>query len=250
MSYRITCASASDRGLKRRENQDAFGKFPEDDLSLSGPKGQLFIVADGMAGHAAGKEASTMAVEITRAAYFSDTAADIALSLREAMELANRRIYERANSSPEFSRMGTTCTVLVCKDDRGYIAHVGDSRAYRITRAQIEQLTSDHSKVAEMLRFGILTAEQAKNHPEKFHLFRALGLAPTVEVDVLAAFALQEGEHYLLCTDGVGRIENEVIAEIVLANPPAYACRRLIELANQSGGYDNATVQVIRVDVA
>jgi serine/threonine protein phosphatase PrpC len=246
----ITFGNASDRGLKRTENQDCYGKFPEDDLSLATPKGQLFIVADGMGGHAAGREASRMAVDIIREIYFADQSGDIPASLEQAMEAANQRIYDRANSHGEFRGMGSTCTLLVLKDDRGYIAHVGDSRAYRITRSQIEQLTQDHSKVAEMQRLGILTKAEARNHPEKSHLLRALGIAPTVQVDIIDNIPLRPGEHFLLCTDGMTKVEDAEIKRIVLANSPQPACQRLVELANQRGGADNITVQLIRIESA
>jgi hypothetical protein len=153
----ISYGHATHQGLKRADNQDAFGKFPPDSLALSLPKGQLFIVADGMGGHANGKEASAMAVQIVQQVYFADPNENIPDSLRAAVEAANEKIHQRATSKLEFRGMGTTCTALVLKDDRAYIAHVGDSRAYRISKSKIEQLTQDHSKVAEMQRLGILT---------------------------------------------------------------------------------------------
>jgi len=241
----------SDRGMKRADNQDNFGKFPEDDSALTNPQGQFFIVADGMGGHAGGKEASAMAVELVQQAYFGDSSVDIPQSLRRAMEAANAQIYQRASSGPEFQGMGTTCTVLVFKNDRVYVAHVGDSRAYRITKTQIEQITKDHSKVAEMQRLGILTAEEAKHHPEKSHLYRALGIAAALQADIIADLPpLQSSERFLLCTDGISKVEAREIKNIVMSNPPAAACRMLIDLANARGGSDNSTVQVIAIEKA
>jgi protein phosphatase len=238
----------SDRGLKRADNQDAYGKFPKDDSALTDAKGLLFIVADGMGGHAGGKEASAMAINIVQQVYFGDPRHDIPQSLRYAMETANAQIYRRASSSLQFRGMGTTCTALAFKNDRVYVAHVGDSRAYRISTAKIEQLTQDHSKVAEMQRLGILTAEEAKRHPEKSHLYRALGIAPVVQADIIADLPpLCEGERFLLCTDGVAKVEAHEIKRLVMSNAPAAACRAIIDLANARGGSDNATVQVIAI---
>ncbi|MGH7599193.1 MAG: protein phosphatase 2C domain-containing protein [bacterium] len=239
----------SDRGLKRADNQDAHGKFPIDDSAMATPKGQLFIVADGIGGHAGGKEASRMAVDIVQQIYFAEQSHDIPQTLRRAMETANAQIYQSASSrGPEFHGMGTTCTALAFKDDRVYVAHVGDSRAYRITKSRIEQLTQDHSKVAEMQRFGILTAEEAKRHPQKSYLVRALGIAPAVRADIIADLSpLRPGECFLLCTDGLAKVEAHEIQRLVMHNHPTAVCRALIELANARGGSDNATVQVIAI---
>ena len=243
----IVCAQASHQGLKRQDNQDAWGKFPENGLGLSSPKGQLFIVADGMGGHAGGKEASWMAVRLVPEAYFADPDENIAACLERAFAAANGQIYQRAKDSLEFHGMGTTCTALVLQDDRGYVAHLGDSRAYRITKSKIEQLTQDHTKVAEMLRLGILTKEEARNHPEKSHLYRALGIAATMPAEVSVTGPLRAGERYLLCTDGIAKIELPEVKRLVLEYSPQTACDQLIEAANKLGGADNSTVQVIEI---
>ncbi len=243
----IVFGQASHQGLKRADNQDAFGKFPPDSLELSLPKGLLFIVADGMGGHAHGKEASAMAVHTVQQVYFADPNENIPDSLRAALDAANEKIYQRATSKIEFRGMGTTCTALVLQDDRACIAHVGDSRVYRLTKAKIEQLTQDHSKVAEMKRLGILTESEAKSHPEKSHLYRALGIAPTVKADLVADLPLRPDERFLLCTDGLAKISEDEIKQIVLAQSPPEACDKLIELANARGGSDNSTAQVIWV---
>lgn len=237
-------------GLKRADNQDACDFFPKDGAALSTPKGQLFIVADGMGGHAGGKEASRMAVDLVRQAYISDPDHSIPDSLQRAFEATNAQIYQRANTNADFRGMGTTCTVLVLRDDRACIAHVGDSRVYRITRSRIEQLTKDHSKVAEMRRLGILTEVEARHHPEKSHLYRALGIAPAVKVDITPDLPLRAGERFLLCTDGIAKIEADEIKKIALSISPQAACDALIQLANERGGTDNSTVQVIWITPA
>jgi len=246
----IVCGQATHQGLKRADNQDAWGRFPEDGQGLLSPKGQLFMVADGMGGHAGGREASGLAVRLVPEAYFADPDENIAACLERAFAAANEQIYQRAKDSLEFHGMGTTCTALVLKDDRVYVAHLGDSRAYRITKSKIEQLTQDHTKVAEMLRLGILTREEALHHPEKSHLYRALGIAATMPAEVSGAEPLRAGEHYLLCTDGIAKVELPEVKRIVLENSPPDACNQLIEEANKRGGSDNSTVQVIAIQRA
>jgi len=244
----ITFSNCTHKGMQRTDNQDAYGKFPTDNDALTNPMGQLFIVADGMGGHLAGKEASQMAVRIVPEAYFAGGAETLPQSLQRAMESANEQIYHHSKSSAEFRGMGTTCTVLALKDDRAYVGHVGDSRAYRITRDQIELLTKDHSKVAEMQRLGILTPEEARKHPEKSHLYRALGIAAAVQVDLSDDLVFTPDDHFLLCTDGLAKVGDREIKKIVLSNSPQQACRKLIDLANKRGGADNVTIQVIRIE--
>ncbi|MDZ7268249.1 MAG: protein phosphatase 2C domain-containing protein [candidate division KSB1 bacterium] len=243
----IAFGSASDRGLRREENQDSFGKFPRDDASLQTPAGQLFVVADGMGGHAGGREASHMAVRIIAETYFTDQDNDLAHRLQHALTVANQRIYQASNTRFEFFGMGTTCTALALQGNTGCIAHVGDSRAYRINPHNIEQLTRDHSKVAEMQRLGMLTAEEARHHPEKSHLYRALGIYTELEVDMIPDLQLVPGDHFLLCTDGLAKVAPGELQKIVLSHTPQRACEKLVALANARGGEDNTTVQVIRV---
>ena len=243
----LTFANGSDVGLVRSNNQDNYGKFPADSLDLSIPSGQLFIIADGMGGHKAGETASQMAIDIIRHEYFANRAGDIARNLQQAFETANEKIYNSAQQNPDFQGMGTTCIAIVLKERTGYIAHVGDSRAYRITRNSIEQLTKDHSQVAEMMRKGILTEAEAQGHPERSLLTRALGAKPEVETDIIKNVALEPGEWYLLCTDGLAKVSDKEIKRIVSSNTPLKACRKLIDLANRRGGEDNVTVQVISI---
>jgi len=243
----IVCGQATHQGLKRQDNQDAWGRFPEDGRGLSSPKGQFFIVADGMGGHAGGKEASGMAVRLVPELYLADAGENIVACLERAFAEANAQIYRRAGDNLEFHGMGTTCTVLVLQNDHVYVAHLGDSRAYRITKAKIEQLTQDHTKVAEMLRLGILTKEEALHHPEKSHLYRALGIAATMPAEVSVAGPLRPGEHYLLCTDGIAKVELPEVKRIILEYSPQDACNKLIDEANKRGGSDNSTVQVVAI---
>lgn len=244
----ITFGSCSDVGMVRHENQDYYGKFPEDTLDVTSPKGQLFIVADGMGGHEGGREASEMAVQSIQEAFFSDPTEPITESLRKAFAVANANIYEFSMVNPRFMSMGTTCSALVVKDNHGYIGHIGDSRIYRITESSIAQLTDDHSKVAEMQRRGIITKEEAKYHPERSQLYRAVGVRPAAEGDVMNNIELHANEYFLLCTDGlVNFVEDNELKDVVLSHEPQEACEALVALANQRGGSDNITAIVVRI---
>jgi len=246
----ITFAARSDVGLRRSENQDNYGIFPKDPIEPPGSMGRLFIIADGMGGHSGGREASEMAVRLVEETYFSDTANDTANALRHALEHANEQIYQRAEASPHVGGMGTTCTALVLKGRTAYLAHVGDSRAYRINRENVWQLTRDHSKVAELQRQGILSEKEAREHPERSIIMRALGIAPAVEVDIIEDIPINAGECFLLCTDGLAAVKEREMSKVVLSNPPEVACQKLIASALDRGGQDNVTVQVIRIDGA
>lgn len=244
----ITFGSSTDVGLQRTENQDSHGKFPPGDLDLSAPKGQLFIVADGMGGHEGGREASEMAVQTIQESYFGDSPESIPESLEQAILKANADIYKFSTVHPRYMSMGTTCSVLVLKNDRAYIGHVGDSRIYRITSTAIEQLTNDHSRVAELHRRGVISKEEARYHPERSYLYRAVGVRPTTEVDLIEDLHINPDEYFLLCSDGlVNHVEDSEFKNIVLENEPQGACEALVALANKRGGLDNITVMIVRV---
>jgi serine/threonine protein phosphatase PrpC len=233
--------------MVRSENQDAFGKFPEDDLDLATPKGQLFVIADGMGGHAGGREASRLAVEIIGESYFSSDG-PIMTSLKKSFFNANQVIYDYSLNNPQFRGMGTTCIALVLHKSAAFAAHIGDSRLYRISEKNIEQLTRDHSKVAEMVRRGIITAEEGRVHPERSMLYRAMGVRHDVEFDVLNSIELGTDEYFLMCTDGLtSYLDDEELKEITLSHPLQGACDKMVDLANRRGGHDNITVQLVHV---
>ena len=242
----ITAAGTSHRGRVRSENQDSYGQFPVETQPPPLPKGRLFVVADGMGGHKAGREASELAVQTLAEAYYADPAADAATSLQNAFETANRRIYEQSLSSSMYTGMGTTCTALVLTNGRGVIGHIGDSRIYRVTRRKILQLTEDHSRVADLVRRAVITKDQARNHPERSQLYRALGTRDSVDVDILPSVRFPSDCYCVLCTDGLfNHVSEDEMQSIVLARSPEDACRALVDLANERGGHDNITVQVI-----
>ena len=244
----IEYSGASDIGMIRTENQDSFGKFPPDNLDIYSDKGQLFIVADGIGGHAGGKEASSLAVETISNAYFNSLSDETGVALRNAIEAANTAIHQKAQNSEKFGRMGTTCTSMVIKNNAAAIGQVGDSKVYRIEKNKIEQLTMEHTQLNEMLKEKILTEEEAKNYPSKSALSRALGMEEKVKADIIDDIPLKHGQIFVLCTDGLSKVNKEEILNIVTQNSPEDSCVKLINLANERGGKDNVTVQVLKIN--
>jgi PPM family protein phosphatase len=236
----------TDIGLVRTENQDSYGKFPEENLDLYNNNGQLFIVADGMGGHTGGKEASSTAVDVIKRNFIKNDS-DPSTFLKDAIVAANSEIYSKAESSDLYRKMGTTCSTLLLKGDKGIIGHVGDSRVYKIENNNIDQITTDHTKVNEMLKEGILTKEEAEIYPSKSVLSRALGVEKDVKVDILN-FDIKKGQSFVLCSDGLAKVSKEEILQVVNNNSIRDACEKLIALANERGGKDNVTVLIITVD--
>lgn len=247
INLQIEYSGLTDIGMVRTENQDSYGKFPSADLNLYTDKGQLFIVADGMGGHTGGKQASTIAVDTICKVYSESGHFNLADALHSAIVAANTNIYQTSAKSSELSRMGTTCTTLLLHEETGIIGHVGDSRVYRIENGHIEQLTEDHTQVQAMLKEGVLTPEEAKVYPSKSVLARALGVEEKVKVDIIQNIELRTGQVYLLCSDGLAKVTESEILKIVSANSPEIACNQLVSLANERGGKDNVTVQIIKI---
>jgi len=236
---RIAGASAaSNVGRKRRHNEDSYVSAPP-----------VFAVADGMGGAQAGEVASALA-----AGAVTETAADPGATPEQRVvsliKAANWRVHERAASDASASGMGTTMTVAMLGDDgRVTIGHVGDSRAYRLRDDRLEQLTDDHSLVAELVRRGELTPEEAAVHPQRSVITRALGTEADVDVDVFS-FDAEDGDLYLLCSDGLSTmVDSDTIAEILRRNRRSLdtATHALIKAANDRGGDDNITAILFAV---
>ena len=233
--------SMTDIGRKRKLNQDTV-------YSCEHPLGNLnnlFIVADGMGGHKAGDYASAYTVKaIEREVEVCEDRSPIKI-LREAITVANIEIYNKASSEPDFAGMGTTVVAATVSDDVLYVANVGDSRLYLIDKA-ITQVTKDHSLVAELVRKGSLDATQAKGHPDRNIITRAIGAAPTVEIDFFEV-ELNPGDIVLMCTDGLtNMVDDDEILRIVRTgvDVPDIA-ENLIKMANHNGGKDNIGVVII-----
>ncbi|MDX1692066.1 MAG: Stp1/IreP family PP2C-type Ser/Thr phosphatase [Acidimicrobiia bacterium] len=231
---RFTWATRTDTGRVRDHNEDAV--WPEEDGSADEPV--IVAVADGMGGHAGGEVASSIALE---------TATSVGGEPAMRVQAANVAVVDAADKRPRLSGMGTTLTLgLLDPDGDLDIAHVGDSRAYLFRGGELEQVTRDHSYVADMIDAGKLTREEAAHHPYRSVLTRAVGLDPTVEVDSYGV-VLEAGDRILLCSDGVtDMIDDDRIASILAdADAAADAADGLVEAANEAGGGDNITVVVV-----
>ena len=224
----------SDVGREREGNEDSFLERPP-----------LFVVADGMGGAEAGEVASQTVVEVFAAAADAD---DLPDSLEGAVQEANARIYRMAEENPSLKGMGCTTTASFASSGRLTVAHVGDSRLYRLRGGAFEQLTDDHSLVGGLVRLGQLTPEEAANHPQRSVILRAVGVEPNVEVDILH-HELEPDDVYLACSDGLtGMVRDEVIQETLgMFSSLAEAAEMLIELANAAGGKDNITAAIFRI---
>lgn len=265
---RVVSCGITDVGLKRGHNEDNY---------LINEELNLFVVADGMGGHAGGEFASAICVntveEVVTALETGGPAAviegpiiagrmsnpdpvvatddPIELSrekLRYAIQLAGRRIFAKAQEMQEYHGMGTTAVALLIEHGNAIIAHVGDSRLYTVRTGKPEQLTDDHSLVFQKVKEGLITAEQAKTHRMRNVITRSLGYQEDVEVDVQVR-ALRRGDRFLLCSDGLsGHVELIEIGDVLDKSSPQDAARRLIELACERGGEDNITVVIARVE--
>ena len=233
--------SMTDIGRRRKLNQDTV-------YSCENPLGNLnnlFIVCDGMGGHQAGDYASAYTVKaIEREVEACEESSPIRI-LREAISTANREVYEKANAEAAFAGMGTTCVAATIDEDVMYVANVGDSRLYLID-SDITQVTKDHSLVAEMVRKGSLDENQARVHPDKNIITRAIGASPTVEIDFFEV-ELNPGDIILMCTDGLtNMVEDEEILRIVKkGTDTADIADNLIKMANHNGGKDNIGVVIV-----
>jgi serine/threonine protein phosphatase PrpC len=221
----------SHAGRKRRHNEDSYVVQPP-----------LFAVADGMGGAKAGEIASSLAAAALQESDGNGATGEERVAA--LIEEANRRVFRRASEDTEASGMGTTMTVALVEGDRIAIGHVGDSRAYLIRDGRLEQLTDDHSLVAELVRSGKLTPEEAETHPQRSVITRAVGTEPDVDVDTFSIEG-EPGDVFLICSDGLtDMVAEETILEAVERNRADLkaAAKELVNAANRGGGEDNITV--------
>jgi PPM family protein phosphatase len=224
-------AALSHAGRKRRQNEDAYVLEPP-----------LFAVADGMGGARAGEIASSLAAAALQESDGNGASGEARVAA--LIEEANRRVFRRASEDREASGMGTTMTVALVEGDRVTIGHVGDSRAYLIREGRLEQLTDDHSLVAELVRSGKLTPEEAEIHPQRAVITRAVGTEPDVDVDTFSVQG-EAGDLFLICSDGLTDMVDEArILDAVEQNRGDLksAAKALVNAANRVGGEDNITV--------
>lgn len=240
-------AALSDVGLRRANNQDAFAAVLAGSQADFDQRGHLFMVADGMGAHAAGELASKIATDVVPLAYHKLGEQSPPEALRAAILDANHQINSRGQASADFRGMGTTACALALLPAGALVAHVGDSRAYRLRGHRIEQLTFDHSLVWEMQASGQLSAASA-NHVPKNIITRSLGPNPVVQVDLEGPHPLEPGDIFLLCSDGLsGQVRDDEMGAVLRMLPPEEAVRALVDLACLRGGPDNITVIVVHV---
>jgi protein phosphatase len=232
----IDSAGSTDAGRKRRRNEDSFVQDPP-----------LFAVADGMGGAQAGEVASRLAAAAFREFHDADDL-DPEERVAAIIQEANRRIYERARSDAQASGMGTTITAALVSGSGVAVGHVGDSRAYRLREGHLEQLTEDHSLVADLVRSGRLTPEEADTHPQRSVITRALGTDPEVDVDTFTVEA-EPGDVFLLCSDGLTTMvdDEDVSRTVAGADTLEQAAKALVKAANRAGGEDNITVVLFKL---
>lgn len=246
--YEIEACVVTDVGCHRQQNEDS-AKFVQPNGSECSSKGFLAIVADGMGGHQAGEIASRLAIDEITNNYYLQKQNDPLDSLQKAFAKANEVIYQQSNNNKVLSGMGTTSTALLLKNDHAYFAHVGDSRLYRIYEGRLFLLTEDHTIVNQMLKNGLINPVEAKNHPERNVVTRALGTRPVVEIALSQdPRPIKIGDFFILCTDGLyDVVSDDEIREITLSAVPHLACQKLIDLAKAKGGYDNISVGILAI---
>ncbi len=242
-------------GMKRSHNEDSLKVYRDENL---------FIVADGMGGHASGEVASQLSVE-TLTEFFRATAEDEEITwpykldkgrryaenrVVTGIKLSNRRIFESAARDSKLKGMGTTIVVTYFTEDQCYVGHVGDSRVYRFRDGKLIQLTEDHSLLNDYIKMRQLTPEEIEAFPHKNVIVRALGMKETVQVDIMNEPPVT-GDVYLLCSDGLsGMVTDPQMADILSTDRTLdEKCEQLIDSANKAGGTDNITVILVRFDV-
>jgi len=247
----VTAAVITDPGCVRDNNEDN-GLHVKPSMAEDQPaRGTLTIVADGMGGHSSGEVASSMAVELISRYFYESEASSTDVALRTAIERASSEIFDSSVSDVKFFGMGTTVVALVIEGNYGYVAHVGDSRMYRLRGETMERMTDDHSQVMEMVKLGIITPEEAESHEDKNVILRAVGTQPSVEVETYGPFQVEPGDEYMLCSDGLCDMANDdEIFSIWFASQKIHdAAEKLVEFAKARGGNDNITVGIVRAAI-
>lgn len=241
VTTRVVSAGASEAGRVRSVNQDWFF------AGEVGSRGHLGVVADGMGGHTAGEVASRRAVD-TMVESLRHSRAQPPVALARAAQAANVEVYNHALENPQHTGMGTTLTAVLIDDQIGLVGHVGDSRAYLVRDRVITRLTVDHSWVADRVRQGLLSEEEASKHRWRNVITNAIGATPTFRLDVLY-FEVLPGDRVVVVSDGVSMLLSEpLMAQLVSDLPPAAATEQLLARANERGAPDNVTAVVMKVE--
>jgi len=233
-------------GLVRKANEDSIGSLTNNQTNGNG---DIFVVCDGMGGHVGGATASQTAIKCILQYFEQEVNPNPIVALEKAISFANQQIFGLAQQDPSLKGMGTTCTVLLCKKDKIYIAHVGDSRIYINTDNKLYRITKDHSFVQKLVDAGQLEDSEMETHPRKNELTKALGIAANVEVEVAENPILpKSGDKFLMCSDGLcGLVNDLTIANTINNTVGLDAVNELIQLAENAGGNDNISVDIIDV---
>jgi serine/threonine protein phosphatase PrpC len=240
----LRVGSLTDIGKVREINQDSYAV----DLDQG-----LFVVADGMGGHAAGEKASQLAVQVIEerldAATIGSDEEELQSHIQTAIQEANRQILSMSMEEPSMRGMGTTATVLVTRGNQLYVGHVGDSRAYIVRNRRIDQLTEDHSIVAQLVRARAITPQEAARHPYRNVITRCLGMNADLEADTYHR-ELKPGDRLLICSDGLTGLvsDDEMLQHVASSDDPQKACQELVNLTLERGANDNVTVVLIYND--
>ncbi|WP_130806843.1 Stp1/IreP family PP2C-type Ser/Thr phosphatase [Senegalia massiliensis] len=238
--------ACTDVGKVRKSNQDSYYINYNNSLPV-------FAVADGMGGHNGGEIASSITVEVIKNnvdIYLNrvmEEKYNIKKFIRKTLELSNEEIYNTAKKNKEYKGMGTTVTMGAIINDILYIGHIGDSRAYILRGDTLKKITEDHSLVAELLKKGSITKEEAINHPQKNIITRALGTDKNADIDIFS-YCLEKNDVILFCTDGLTNMINEYEIKEIINNSSEIqeVCETLVNIANKNGGYDNSTAVIIK----
>ncbi len=245
-NYVLDVYEQTDVGMQRDNNQDSAAYWQSEDQTTV-----IAVVADGMGGHKGGEVASKMAVDELLIEFKKGVPLNAinGKRLEQGFKQANLVIHQQAQTQPELNGMGTTLVALAIHQGKIHYANVGDSRLYRIRNGRCEQLTEDHSLVANLLKGGLITAEEAASHPDKNVITRSIGTYPDVDIDCTnKPIYLELGDCFLLCSDGLhDLVKPEEMIEIITGNTPKEACQQLIKQANAQGGHDNITALIINV---
>ena len=217
-------------------------------LFLLASRGAIYLVCDGMGGHAAGQIASEIACKTFIEVYLHHPASEPSIAIASAVAASNRFVLDNCRTFPDRRGMGTTLSGVILLQDRCYTVQVGDSRIYRLRNGHLNQLTTDHTWVEEALRAGIVTPAEAEDHPYKHVLTRAIGAEQEVRPEIEES-ALSKGDLFMLCSDGlVNHVDNSEIETILKTGSPSEAAWKLVAAALQGGGSDNTTVLIVRID--
>ncbi len=242
-------SSKTDKGVVRPNNEDSLLTIPPWSNLAIDQKTCLFLVADGMGGQNAGEVASKIAVNYTKEWLEKNNLKTLTTEVvEELINSANEQIWDYSQKHPETVGMGTTFSIIIIRDDKAIIGHIGDSRIYRLRNEKLTQLTNDHSIVGEQVRLGKLTPNQARVHPARNLLSKVLGARQFIKADIFET-EINSNDEFVLCTDGIySMMDSEDIERLIKNTSPENLASTLIDAANKAGGNDNSTVVAFKLD--